>query len=82
MLGNERGSSEREKIPSLMRPNNDQGRRSKEVSPKLEHLSKNNLKEKYLNVPINLRAIEALMKKQVPPQKDDQKSRRNDINLE
>ena len=35
MPGNERGSSDREKSPSLMRSNNDQGRRSKEVSPKV-----------------------------------------------
>ena len=35
MLGNESGSSDREKSPSLMRSNNDQGRRSKEVLPKV-----------------------------------------------
>ena len=36
MSGNESGSSDRERSPSLMRSNNDQGRRSKEVSPKVE----------------------------------------------
>ena len=35
MSGNESGSSDQEESPSLMRPNNDQGRRSKEVSPKV-----------------------------------------------
>ena len=35
MLGSESGSSDWEKSPSLMRSNNDQGRRSKEVSPKV-----------------------------------------------
>ena len=35
MLGNESGSSDRKKSPSLIRSNNDQERRSKEVSPKV-----------------------------------------------
>ena len=35
MLSNESGCSDREKNPSLMRSNNDQGRRSKEVSTKV-----------------------------------------------
>ena len=36
MSANESGSSDREKSPSLMRSNDDQGQRSKEVSPKAE----------------------------------------------
>ena len=35
MSGNESSSSDRERSPSLIRSNNDQGRRSKEVSPNL-----------------------------------------------
>ena len=36
MSGNESNSSDRERSPSLVRSNNNQGRRSKEVSPKVE----------------------------------------------
>ena len=64
-----------------MRSSNDQRRRSKEVPPK-EGKLKSTLKEKDLRIVENLRAIEALMKKEVPYQKDDQKSQRNDFDLE
>ena len=46
MLGNESSSSDREKSPSLMRSNNDQGRRNKEVSPKVGESLKEHLKRK------------------------------------
>ena len=43
MLGNESGASDREKNPSLMRSNNDQGQRSKEVSLKVGEILKEHL---------------------------------------
>ena len=46
MLGNESGSNDREKSPSLMRSSNDQGRRSKEVSPKVGEPLEKHLKRK------------------------------------
>ena len=55
---------------------------TKRFHPKWENPWKNNLKEKDLRVAVNLRTIEALMKKEVPHRKGDQKSRRNDIDLE
>ena len=63
-----------------MSSNNDQRRRSKEVSPKVEELLKEHPKRK--RVAVNLRTIEALMKKEISHRKGDQKSRRNNINLE
>ena len=48
MLGNENGSSDQKKSPSLMRSNNDQGRRSKEVSPKVGEPRKEHPKRKRL----------------------------------
>ena len=57
------------------------GEGAKRSRPKWENLWKNTLKEKYLRVAVNLRAIEALMKKEVPHRKGDQKNRR-DIDLE
>ena len=77
MSSNESDSSDREKSSSLMRSNNDQGRRAK-----WENLWKNTLKEKDLRVAVNLQTIEALMKKEVPHRKSDQKIWRNDIDLE
>ena len=46
MLGNESSSSHRERSPSLMRSNNDQGRWSKEVSPKVGEPLKEHPKRK------------------------------------
>ena len=46
MSGNESGSSDREKSPSFMRSNKDQGRRSKEVSPKVGEPLKEHPKRK------------------------------------
>ena len=46
MLGNESSSSHRERSPSLMRSNNDQGRTSKEVSPKVGEPLKEHPKSK------------------------------------
>ena len=46
LSGSESGSSDREKSPSLMRSNNDQGRRSKEVSPKMGEYLKEHPKRK------------------------------------
>ena len=43
MLGNESGASDREKNHSLMRSNNDQGQRSKEVSLKVGEILKEHL---------------------------------------
>ena len=77
MSSNESDSSDREKSPSLMRSNKDQGQRAK-----WENLWKNTLKEKDLRVAVNLQTIEALMKKEVPHRKSDQKIWRNDIDLE
>ena len=57
------------------------GEGPKRSRPKWENLWKNTLKEKYLRVTVNLRAIEALMKKEVPYRKGDQKNRR-EIDLE
>ena len=51
MSGNESGSSDREKSPSLRRSNSDQGRRSKEVSPKVGEPLKEHLKRKRLKSP-------------------------------
>ena len=50
--------------------------------PKQENLRKNTLKEKDLRVIVYLRAIEALMKKKFLHRKDDQKTQRNEIDLE
>ena len=50
--------------------------------PKLEKLWKNTLKEKDLRVEENLWTTEALMKKEVPQRKGNQKSRRNGVDLE
>ena len=46
MSGNKSGSSYREKSPFLMRSNDDLGRRSKEVSPKVGEPLKEHLKRK------------------------------------
>ena len=46
MSGNESGSNDREKSPSFMRSNKDQGRRSKEVSPKVGEPLKEHPKRK------------------------------------
>ena len=46
MSGNESGSSDQEESPSLMRSNNDQGRRSKMVSPKVGGPLKEHTKRK------------------------------------
>ena len=46
MSGNESGSSDQGKSPSLMRSNNDQGQRSKEVSPKVGEPLKEHPKRK------------------------------------
>ena len=46
MLCNESGFSDQENSPSLMRSNNDQGRRSKEVSPKVGKPLKEHSKRK------------------------------------
>ena len=46
MSGNESGCSNQEKIPSLMRLNNDQGRRSKQVSSKVGEPLKEHPKRK------------------------------------
>ena len=46
MLNNESSSSDREKGPSLMRSNNDQGRTSEEVSPKVGEPLKEHPKSK------------------------------------
>ena len=82
MSGNESRSCDREKSPSLMRLSKDQGWRNKEVSSKMRNLWRKNLKEKDLRIVVNLREIEALMKKEAPHRKSDQKCRRNDVDLE
>ena len=46
MLDNESGSSDREKSPSLIRSNNEQGRRPKEISPKVGEPLKEHPKRK------------------------------------
>ena len=46
MLANESGSSDREKSPSLVRSNNEQGRRRKEISPKVGEPLKEHPKRK------------------------------------
>ena len=46
MSGNESSSSDRERSPSLLSSNNDQGRRSKEVSPKVGEPLKKHAKRK------------------------------------
>ena len=53
MSGNESCFSDREESPSLMRSSHDQGRRSKEVSPKAGK-PLNTLKEKGQRVVVNL----------------------------
>ena len=45
-------------------------------------LRKNTLKEKDQKFAVNLRAIEALMKKEVPHQKGNQKFLRSEVDLE
>ena len=55
---------------------------AKRSHTKWENIWKNTLKGKDLRVAVNLRTIEALMKKEVTHRKGDQKSRRNDIELE
>ena len=55
---------------------------AKRYYPKWETNCKNTLIEKDLRAAVNLRAIEALMKKEVPHRKSDQKSRRNEFDLE
>ena len=55
---------------------------AKRSHPKWENHWKNTLKEKGLRVAVNLQTIEALMKKEVPHRKRDQKSWRKDIDLE
>ena len=82
MSGNESCSCDREKSPSLMRLNNDQGWRNKEVSSKMRNLWRKNLREKDLRVVVNLPEIEALTKKEVPHRKSNQKCQRNDVDLE
>ena len=82
MSGNESSFSHRERSPSLMRSNNDQGRWSKEVSPKVGEPLKEHPKRKRPKFAVNLWTIEALMKKDVPHRRSNQKSRRNDIDLE
>ena len=49
--------------------------------PKWKKLWKNILEEKDLRAVVNLRPIETLIKKEVPNQKDNQKSGRIDIDL-
>ena len=46
MSGSESGSGDGEKSPSHMRSNNDQGQRSKEVSPKMGEYLKEHHKRK------------------------------------
>ena len=82
MLSNESGCGDREKNPSLMRSNNDQGRRSKEVSTKVGETLKEHPQRKNLRVAVNLWTIEALMNKEIPHRKGDQKSQRSNINIE
>ena len=55
---------------------------AKRSHTKWENIWKNTLKGKDLRVAVNLRTIEALMKKEVTHRKGDQKSRRNNIELE
>ena len=63
MSGNESSSSDRERSTSLIRSNNDQGQRSKEVSPNLGKPLKEQPKRKRPKRRINLPIIKALMKK-------------------
>ena len=56
--------------------------RAKGTHSKRESLWKNTLKENELRVVVNLRAIEALIKKEVSHRKDNQKSWRKDVDLE
>ena len=55
---------------------------AKRSQPKWENHWKNTLKEKDKRAAIILRTIEALMKKEVSHRKGDQRSRRNNIDLE
>ena len=55
---------------------------AKSSHPEWENLWRNILKEKDLRVAVDLWAIKALMKKEVPHRKGDQKSRWSDIDLE
>ena len=55
---------------------------AKRSHSKWENLWKNTLKYKDLRAAVNLRMIEALMKKEVHHRKGDQKIQRNDIDLE
>ena len=74
MSGNESGSSDQEESPSLMRSNNDQGRRSKMVSPKVGGPLKEHPKRK---------RPESRSKSSNNRSTDEnKKSRRNDIDLE
>ena len=54
MSGNESSSSHRERNPYLMRSNNDQGRWSKEVSPKVGEPLKEHPKRKRPKFAVNL----------------------------
>ena len=63
MYGNETGSNDRGKSPSLMRSNNDQGRRSKEVSLKVgESLKENPKRKRPKSRSLNLQTIEVMEK--------------------
>ena len=55
---------------------------AKKSQPKWGKLWKNTLKEKKLRVAVNLWTIEALMNKEIPHRKGDQKSQRSNINIE
>ena len=82
MSSNESGSSDREKSLVLWGQIITRCELAKRSHPKWENLWKNTLKEKDLRVIVNLRTIKALMKKEAPNRKGNQKSWRNDINLE
>ena len=69
MSGNESGSSDREKSPSLMRSNNDQRRRSKEVSPKVGEPRNERPKKKKPKSRSKFSNDRRLMKKEVPHRK-------------
>ena len=65
-----------------MRSNNYQGRRRKEVSPKLEEPLKEHPKRKRSESRSKSLSDRSTMKKEFHHQIGDQKCRRNDINLE
>ena len=80
MSGNESSSSDGERSTSLIRSNNDQGQRSKELSPNLGKPLKEQPKRKRpkrRSKSSNNKSTD----EEIPHRKSDQKSQRNDIDL-